>query len=145
MVRRKHAAGIQRRGFVSGVFLSLLLCVLGFAIEFMTGGGGVSLPSWPGNLYLLLLMLSVIIPTALLFRESGFVQWLGGIPLGLCLIVAVIETILSSGKGNAYSMVLGNLFTAIYSSITRCSHSLRHPASLALRVHANYVEYNFYY
>jgi len=89
MVGKQHAAGMQRQGFVSGVFLSILLCVIGFSIEFMTGGGGVALPSWPGNLYLLLLMLSVIIPTALLFRESRFVQWLGGIPLGLCLIVAV--------------------------------------------------------
>ncbi len=80
---------MQRQGFVWGVFLSLLLCVLGFTIEFVSGGRGVILPSWPGNLYLLMLMLSVIIPTALLFRTNRFVQWLGGIPLGLCLIVAL--------------------------------------------------------
>ncbi len=75
--------------FREGAVFAVLLVVAGFAIEAVLGAQGVALPSWPSNGILLILFLVYIVVVALAMKDNPFVKWLGGIPLGLCLIIAL--------------------------------------------------------
>ena len=97
---------MQRKGFgelgVSwsfreGAVFSIALVAAGFMIEAAFGAKGVDLPSWPRNIILLLSFSAYIVVVALVLRENSFVKWLGGIPLGLCLIIAMAVLSLFGG------------------------------------------------
>lgn len=75
--------------FKEGVIFSFLIIAAGFAIEAALGAQGVPLPSWPKNGIVLSLFAVYIVVVAVVLKESSFVKWLGGIPLGLCLIIAI--------------------------------------------------------
>lgn len=75
--------------FREAALFTLLLAATGFLLEFAGAGGGFTLPSWPYNGMVLLLLFAIIAATGLLFRNSRLVVWLGGIPVGLCLILAL--------------------------------------------------------
>lgn len=75
--------------FREGAIFAVLLVAAGFAIEAALGAQGVVLPSWPRNGTVLVLFSAYIVVVALVLRDNSFVKWLGGIPLGLCLIIAL--------------------------------------------------------
>ncbi len=75
--------------FRESVLFSVLIVFAGLVIEATTGGRGISLPQWPSNGIALALFFAGIVGTALSFREKRFVAWLGGIPLGISLIMAL--------------------------------------------------------
>lgn len=75
--------------FREGAVFAVLLVAAGFAIEAALGAQGVVLPSWPRNGMVLVLFSAYIVVVALVLKDNPFVKWLGGIPLGLCLIIAL--------------------------------------------------------
>lgn len=76
--------------FREGIFFSVALVALGFIIEATVWGGqGVLRPSWPWNVIILLLFIVNIVIAGLVLKDKPFIRWLGGIPLGLCLIIAM--------------------------------------------------------
>lgn len=75
--------------FREEVLFSVGLVAAGFVVELARGAQGVVLPSWPLNGIILALFSANIVLAALILRENRFVVWLGGIPLGLCLIITL--------------------------------------------------------
>ncbi len=63
--------------------------LVGFALELFGGASGVAAPSWPLNGVVLALFFANIVLVAHLLRQNRFILWLGGIPLGLCLILSL--------------------------------------------------------
>ncbi|TCD48701.1 cytochrome c biogenesis protein ResB [Chlorobium sp. N1] len=61
----------------------------GFAVQYTLKGTGIDMPQWPLNGVSLALLALATLTIALAFRRRPFVQWLGGIPLGLSLIIAL--------------------------------------------------------
>lgn len=83
--------------FREGVIFSILLVAAGFVVEAARGAQGVVLPPWPVNGIVLLVFSAYIVVVALVLRENSFFKWLGGIPLGLCLIIAIAVLSLFGG------------------------------------------------
>ncbi|HED31817.1 MAG TPA: cytochrome c biogenesis protein [Prosthecochloris aestuarii] len=75
--------------FSESIVFSVVLVMLGFAVELVTGAGGVSVPSWPFNLLLLVIVVIAVSTVGIVWRRNRYVEWLGGIPLGLSLIFAL--------------------------------------------------------
>lgn len=71
------------------VLLAVLAAAVGFGLQYAMGGQGVAMPGWPMNGLVLALLALGTLTVALAFRRQPFVQWLGGIPLGLTLIIAL--------------------------------------------------------
>ena len=83
--------------FREGAGLSAVLVLVGIVLEVTGGEGGVPFPSWPMNLVILLLLVVNIVLAGLLLRDNPVVRWLGGIPLGLCLILSIAALSLVGG------------------------------------------------
>ncbi|TLU53731.1 MAG: cytochrome c biogenesis protein [Chlorobium sp.] len=66
-----------------------LIVVAGFILQYATSGQGVPPLHLPLNAVILVLFAVLTLGVGLGFRENRLVQWLGGIPLGLSLIVAL--------------------------------------------------------
>ncbi len=107
--------------FKEGALFSVVLVVAGFVIEAVTGSQGVTLSSWPLNVIILVLFAANIVLAAFLLRENRVIAWLGGIPLGLCLIIAIAVLSLFGGvlpqeKGAgplwAQTLRLNNVFSS---------------------------------
>jgi hypothetical protein len=84
----KNSSG-KVAGFKEAALFTLMAIFAGFGIEFLTSGGSIDVPGWPVNLIFLLFFGASIFIVALNFREHPTVSWLGGIPLGLCLIIGL--------------------------------------------------------
>ena len=69
----------------------------GFIIQFASSGNGIAMPQLPFNAIELLLLAVIVLSTGLAFRNTPAVKWLGGIPLGLCLILAIAVLSLIGG------------------------------------------------
>jgi len=69
----------------------------GFIIQFASSGNGIAMPLLPLNAIALLLLAVIVLSTGLAFRNTPAVKWLGGIPLGLCLILAIAVLSLIGG------------------------------------------------
>ena len=63
--------------------------IAGFAVQYAGLGRGVPQTHLPYNALFLALFALAVISAGLAFRNNAFVKWLGGIPLGLCLIFAI--------------------------------------------------------
>ena len=72
----------------SSLFTAIAV-IAGFAVQYAGLGRGVPQAHLPYNALFLGLFGIAIISAGLAFRNNAFVKWLGGIPLGLCLIFAI--------------------------------------------------------
>ena len=72
----------------SALFTAVAL-FFGFAVQYAASGQGVTLPHLPFNAVALALFAAVVLGIGLACRNNQQVKWLGGIPLGLCLIFAI--------------------------------------------------------
>lgn len=76
--------------FREGAFFSIALVATGFVVESTRWGAqDVLRPSWPVNIIVLFLFSANIVIAGLVLRDKPVIKWLGGIPLGLCLIIAM--------------------------------------------------------
>lgn len=76
---------------------AVVAVLVGFLIQFASGGAGVVMLVWPYNAAVLLFFALMTVIIGLLFRDRPVTQWLGGIPLGLSLIVAIAVLSLIGG------------------------------------------------
>ncbi|NTV97737.1 MAG: cytochrome c biogenesis protein ResB [Chlorobiaceae bacterium] len=93
----------------------------GFLIQFVAGGKGIVQPHLPFNAIFLVLLAFTVISAGLAFRSNPAVKWLGGIPLGLSLILAIALLSLIGGVVPQGSGVEGTIaarfgFSSIFSS-----------------------------
>ena len=112
-------AALRRRLFQSPwefreSFIFAAAAVLaGFLVEYATGGTGIVKPRLPYNAVVLALFGVSVISAGLAFRNSAFVKWLGGIPLGLALISAISVLSLIGGIVPQGEPVPGSLATLL--------------------------------
>jgi hypothetical protein len=75
--------------FKESFLFTSVAVIAGFFIQFAAAGRGIAMPHLPFNAITLALLAIIVLSTGLAFRNTPAVKWLGGIPLGLCLIVAI--------------------------------------------------------
>uniref|UniRef100_Q3APZ1 ResB-like domain-containing protein n=1 Tax=Chlorobium chlorochromatii (strain CaD3) TaxID=340177 RepID=Q3APZ1_CHLCH len=75
--------------FKESALFTIFLLVAGFGLQFIAQGAPLQAPRLPMNAMLLTLYALLLFGVGLSFRNRPFVQWLGSIPLGLSLIVAI--------------------------------------------------------
>ncbi len=85
MAQKKEKSSLReyRRGFL----VSLIIILVGFTFEWFTGGRGVSLPSWPMNLYVVLSFTFLLVFIHLYYRDMDTVKWLSRVPASISSIV----------------------------------------------------------
>ncbi len=77
--------------------IAFAVMLLGFLIEFISGGSGVSAPSWPNNLYLLLGILNFNVIAYVLYKDHPIVKWMGRVPAAVSAISIFTVLILMMG------------------------------------------------
>ena len=84
-------------GYRESFIIATAILVVGFALEWVTPGEGLSAPSWPWNGVIGAILL--LIPAALhfLIPKNPLVQWLSRIPASMGAIAAVVLTVLLMG------------------------------------------------
>ncbi len=83
--------------FRESALFTAVAVFFGFVLQYAASGSGIAIPHLPYNAIALLLFAIVIISIGLTFRNTPAVKWLGGIPLGLCLILAIAVISLIGG------------------------------------------------
>ena len=85
MTQKKEKSSLRayRRGFL----VSFIIILVGFAFEWISGGHGVTLPSWPMNLYVVLSFTFLLVFIHLYYREMDSVKWLSRVPASISSIV----------------------------------------------------------
>ncbi len=78
-------------------FISFILTLIGFLIEFITPGNGVDIPSTPYNVYIFFGVITVIVFIHIFFKERYFIKWLSSVPVAISSIVALSFVVLIMG------------------------------------------------
>lgn len=81
--KRKHTFYEYRQGFT----IALLVLVTGFVLEWVSGGKGIGLPSWPMNLYIGLSFAFILFFVHRFYRELDIVKMLSRVPVSISSIV----------------------------------------------------------
>ena len=83
--------------FRESALFTAVSVIAGFVIQAAASGQGIAMPHLPYNAIALLFLAVLVISTGLAFRNTPAVKWFGGIPLGLCLILAIAVLSLIGG------------------------------------------------
>ena len=75
--------------FREAAFFTAVAVIAGFAVQYAGLGIGVPQTHLPYNALFLGTFAVASLSAGVAFRNNAFVNWLGGIPLGLCLIFAI--------------------------------------------------------
>lgn len=70
-------------------FISAVLLVLGFVIEYLNGASAIQVPSFPTNLSISLAFVGFLIMLYVLDRDTILVQWMSSVPAAIASIVHV--------------------------------------------------------
>lgn len=85
------------RNFRLASAVTVLAVLAGFTIQYALGGEGLPMLFWPLNALFILVLAALLFLLGTAFRQNAFVSWLGGIPLGLSLIFALVFLSLIGG------------------------------------------------
>ncbi len=107
--------------FKESIVVSAATVLAGFIIQFAAGGHGIPQPHLPVNAIALAVFAAAVIGTGVALKSNPLVKWLGSIPLGLCLILAVailslIGGVVPQDTAPAGSLAAGFGFNRIFSS-----------------------------
>ena len=83
-------------GYRESFFISLSLLLIGFVIEFFSGDTFISLPGWPVNLILIIILMFYIIIVQKFFKTS-IVKWFSSTPAAISAISILTFLILLMG------------------------------------------------
>jgi hypothetical protein len=73
------------------------LLLVGFLIEYATGGKGIRTVSWPINIFILLVFINIIVVTHLTFKDKPFIKWIRSVPTAVSAITMFTVLILLMG------------------------------------------------
>ncbi len=99
--------------FREASLFTAVVVIAGFAVQYADLGIGVPQAHLPYNALFLGLFAVAVISAGLAFRNNAFVKWLGGIPLGLCLIFAIALLSLIGGILPQTEVAPGSLTTLL--------------------------------
>jgi hypothetical protein len=108
--------------FREAAMFTAMAVISGFVIQYAVSGRGIAIPAWPLNGIALAVIAAIILGTGITSRNNPLVSWLGGIPLGLCLILALAALSLIGGivpqeAVTEQSMLIKLRLNQIFSSI----------------------------
>ncbi len=92
----------------SSLFTAFVV-IAGFIMQYAASGKGVPQAHLPYNALFLALFAVAIISAGVAFRDNALAKWLGGIPLGLCLIFAIALLSLIGGVVPQTAVEAGSL------------------------------------
>ena len=75
--------------FRESALFTAVSVIAGFIIQVAASGRGIAMPHLPFNAIALSVLAVLVLSTGLAFKNTHAVKWFGGIPLGLCLILAI--------------------------------------------------------
>ena len=84
-------------GYPEGFFIAFILLIVGFGIEYFSGGKGIATLSWNVNAIIGILFINVLITVNYYFRESNIVKFLSGIPASISAISVFTFVVLLMG------------------------------------------------
>ena len=70
-----------------GFLISFIIIVAGFLLDWITGGRGAALPSWPMNLFVVLSFAFILVFIHIYYRDVDVVKWLSRVPASVSAIV----------------------------------------------------------
>jgi hypothetical protein len=85
MIKKKESKR-NREEYQQGLILSLLILFIGTTLEWVTGGAGASLPSWPFNIFIGLSFALIIVFIHFYYRDLYAVKWLSRVPASVSAI-----------------------------------------------------------
>lgn len=83
----KNTEKSSLKDYRQGFLISLIIIVAGFTLDWVTGGHGVALPSWPMNLFVVLSFAFILVFTHFYYRDMDTVKWLARVPASISAIV----------------------------------------------------------
>lgn len=84
--------------YKEGILISLTLLILGTALEYASGGSGITkLIVYPNNLYLGICLIIFIVLLSFFGKQSAIKQWLESIPAAICSISLLLFVSLLMG------------------------------------------------
>jgi len=92
----------SRKDYEKGFIISLVIFLLGTALELITGGKGAALPHWPANLQFGLAFIVLLIFLHVYYRQTVIVKWLSRVPAAISAIAlfTILVLILGLSKQN---------------------------------------------
>jgi hypothetical protein len=101
MVKKKER-NRNREEYQQGLILSLLILVIGTVLEWVTGGAGASLPSWPQNIFIGLSFALIIVFIHFYYKDLYVIKWLSRVPASVSsiLLFTLLTLILGLTKQN---------------------------------------------
>jgi len=93
---------ITRKDYERGFIVSLVIFIVGTALEWVTGGMGASLPKWPANLQFGLAFIILLLFLHFYYRNTKVIKWLSRVPAASSSIVlfTILVLILGLSKQN---------------------------------------------
>jgi hypothetical protein len=77
----------SRRDYQQGFVISLVIFILGMALEWTMGGKGAFLPRWPANLQFGIAFFALLLFLHVYYRKTAVIKWLSRIPAAASAIV----------------------------------------------------------
>ncbi len=97
MSSNKKKLWTQPWSYKESFIIAFALLALGFVVEYASGGQGVSAPSWPKNLYLLLAIINLNVIAHFLYKDHPIIRWFGRVPAAISAITIFTVLILMMG------------------------------------------------
>jgi hypothetical protein len=84
-------------GYRESFLIAASVAIIGFILEVISGGRGISVISWPANLYVLLIVINLIVISSMVFGDSPIIRWFSGVPAAVSAITIFTFFILMMG------------------------------------------------
>jgi hypothetical protein len=84
---KNNKSGSGRKEYIRGFTVSLIIFITGSILEAISGGRGLSLPSWPMNLFFGMSFAFILVFLHFFYSDVKAVRWLSRVPASVSSIV----------------------------------------------------------
>jgi hypothetical protein len=87
----------SRKEYEQGFIISLVIFLVGTAIEWVSGGSGATLPRWPYNLQFGIAFMALLLFLHVYYRQTNVIKWMSRVPAAMSAIVLFTLLVLILG------------------------------------------------
>lgn len=84
---KNNKSGSGRKAYIQGFTVSLIIFITGSILEAISGGRGLSLPSWPMNVFFGISYAFILVFLHFFYSDVKAVRWLSRVPASISSIV----------------------------------------------------------